>query len=232
MRKVGSTDIRIISPIQTTNIGPQVPDGKRYWQPVHLRQGSMDGACGLYSIMMALIICGVVRYDDARSFWTFTSRTPIGKLFSYFSEKGPLVAEGASLDDVHKVIDEYYPKLLDFQGFIRCKEIDMLESIEDQINQDSPVLLLMTFEDGGHWVVVIGCEYEYEHREKDKELRSLLILDPSVDAPLMCSWNGIIDARSTKGKYPFRWWTTKDPAVRVPDPINVQLSYTLAIWPI
>jgi hypothetical protein len=51
MRVMSSTEIMVIEPIDTTNEGPQVPKGEKGWQSVHLRQGSMDGACGLYSLM-------------------------------------------------------------------------------------------------------------------------------------------------------------------------------------
>lgn len=221
----GSTEIKIISPIQATNRGPEVPYSRNFVQPVHLKQGSMDGACGVYSIMMALIICGVIRYEDARSFWKFKPKTPIGKLFAFFAEKGPLVANGASLDDVHKAIDEYFPKLLDFQGLRQDKELDMVGFIEEEIGKSHPVLLLTTFEGGGHWVVVVGCEYECRKRKKD--LCSLLILDPGNDTSLMSSWNGLIETQEKKGEYPYRWWTPDGQ-----DPINVQLEYSLAIWPL
>lgn len=34
------------------------PDGAQ--QAVFLRQGDADGACGVYSLLMALLICGLI----------------------------------------------------------------------------------------------------------------------------------------------------------------------------
>ncbi len=220
MRAVGSTEIMVISPIDTTNEGPKVPIGQKGWQPVHLRQGSMDGACGLYSLMMGLIICGVVRYDDARAFYTFSSNSKIGRLFEYFGKLGPLVKQGTDLDQMFTAIDEYCPGQIDFQGQ-KSKGPDLVEFIDQNIINNHPVLLILTFEGGAHWVLVIGRECE--RQGKEKKLCRFLILDPSENTPEICSWNGVIDVRKQKGEYPYRWWNSND--------IEVQLEYAMAIWP-
>ena len=40
---------------------------KRSWQKAHLKQGDLDGACGVYSIAMSLNILGVFETDDFKS---------------------------------------------------------------------------------------------------------------------------------------------------------------------
>ena len=225
MRAPGSTEIMIISPIDTTNKGPMVPDGTGGRQPVHLKQGEMDGACGLYSLMMGFIICGVVRYEVARSFHlfhAFPSEFELGKLLNFFKDRGLLIS-GIDLDKMFKAVDEYSPGQINCQGLMRkgYGEPALVEFIEKEISENHPVLLLITLEDGGrHWVLVIGCEY------KKAKLRRFLILDPEENPPQICSWNGVIDTRKQKGAYPYRWWRTKD----IND-VKVQLEYALAIWP-
>jgi hypothetical protein len=156
---VGSTEIMVISPIDTTNEGPKVPEGGKGWQPVHLRQGTMDGACGLYSLMMGLIICGVVRYDDARAFYTFKPDTNIGRLFEYFGKLGPLMKQGTNLDQMVTAVDEYCPGQIDYFGQVG-KGQDLIEFIDPNIIRNHPVLLLIDVEGVGHWVLVIGRECE------------------------------------------------------------------------
>jgi hypothetical protein len=223
MRAVGSTEIMVISPIDTTNEGPQVPEGAKGWQPVHRMQGSMDGACGLYSLVMGLIICGVVRYSEARSFHAFSSKSKLGKLLEYFGKMGPLIEKGTDLDQMFKAIDEYSPGPINCQGLMRkgYGAPALVEFIEQNIAENHPVLLLITLEGGrSHWVLVIGRE------NKKTKLCRFLILDPEENTPQICSWNGMIDTRKQKGAYPYRWWRTKD----IND-VKVQLEYALAIWP-
>lgn len=219
-RVVGSTEIRVIRPIDTTDKGPEVPDGDKGWQPVHLRQGTMDGACGLYSLMMGLIICGVVRHEEARAIYPALLRSKIRKLFDYFWKLGPLVKLGTNLDQMLTAIDEHCPEKIDYQG-LKCKDTDLIEFIDNHIKNHHPVLLILNFKGGRHWVLAIGRECE--NRGKEKPLCRFLILDPSEDTPMICSWNGVIDVREQGGKYPYRWWSTHSRAV--------QLVYAVAIWP-
>lgn len=220
MRVMSSTEIMVIEPIDTTNEGPQVPKGEKGWQSVHLRQGSMDGACGLYSLMMGLIICGVVRYDDACSLSAFSSKSKIGRLFEYFANLSPLLIEGTNADHILTAINKYFPGKIDIQEKER-KRSDIVKFIDQHIINNHPVLLILTFEGGGaHWVLVIGRESE--KRGKKTTLCRFLILDPSEETPKICSWNGVIDTRKQKGRYPYSWWTKK---------FTAQLTCAIAIWP-
>lgn len=50
--------IKIIKDLDITASGVSVFNRK--WQPVHLQQGEMDGACAVYSMMMNLLILKVL----------------------------------------------------------------------------------------------------------------------------------------------------------------------------
>lgn len=221
MSPVDSTKIIVISPIDTTYEGPIVPKGKKGWQPVHLQQGSMDGACGLYSLMMGLIICGVVSYDDARSYKVFSQTSKIGRLFGYFKKFDPLIKNGIDLDQMFTAIDEYCPGQIACQG-LKSKGSELINFIEQQLIENRPVLLILTFEGGAHWVLVIGREYKYNRHGKKTSLCRFLILDPDLCTPLMCSWNGVIDVSNHKGKFPYDMWAFDK---------KIQLVYAIAIWP-
>ena len=60
-------EIHLIEPINWGPQGPVAhgPRGKE--QPIFLHQGRLDGACGLYSVFMTLMICGVVDRDELES---------------------------------------------------------------------------------------------------------------------------------------------------------------------
>jgi hypothetical protein len=211
----------VIEPIDTTNEGPQVPKGEKGWQSVHLRQGSMDGACGLYSLMMGLIICGVVRYDDACSLSAFSSKSKIGRLFEYFANLSPLLIEGTNADHILTAINKYFPGKIDFQKREReRKRPDLVKFIDKHIINNDPVLLILTYEGGAHWVLVIGRECEKIAGKTT--LCRFLILDPSEDTSKICSWNGVIETRKQKGKYPYSWW---------PKEFTAQLECAIALSP-
>lgn len=247
MRVVGSTEIRVISPIDATNDGPTVPKGRKDWQPVHLRQGTMDGACGLYSLMMGLTICGVIRHEDARNFLNFSSKTKIGKLFEYFGKSGPLVKNGTTSSQICTAIDDFFkgeirferPKsdvhdLLDFiendlQGKNSYKRPqrdgqDLTNFIDNHVKKNHPVLLMVDYEIAAHWVLVIGRECERQGQRTT--LCRFLVLDPSEATPHTCSWNGVIDIRKQKSEYHYRWWSSCERNIKLVDAIALSRSNT------
>ena len=68
------TEIHVIDLLDATHNGPAAvgPSGEE--QEVHLQQGSLDGACGPYSLLMCLLICGLIERSVIRSLnflWVF-----------------------------------------------------------------------------------------------------------------------------------------------------------------
>lgn len=67
----------------------------RTWQKVALRQGNMDGACAVYSLMMYLISIKVLTYNQVTNLNTkFKGQTAKGRLFKEFFEKEGLCRNG------------------------------------------------------------------------------------------------------------------------------------------
>ncbi|RPJ87631.1 MAG: hypothetical protein EHM18_00150 [Acidobacteria bacterium] len=221
MRIVGATKIYVLSPIDTTYEGPKVPLGEEQeWQPVHLRQGSLDGACGPYSVMMALIICGVANYEDARTLWDEDHRTRLGKLLRCWDTYGPLCRSGAGLWDLINSVSEAYGKVLESDFTTGDPGPETRGFIEKHVNENHAVILRVTFSGGSHWVVVVGLEYGM--KEGEPVLWRYLVLDPAEETPTVSAWNGVIGARSSPGPYPYRWWTAQ---LRM-----VTLSEAFALW--
>jgi hypothetical protein len=218
---LGRKMITVISPIDTLCEGPKVPIRGKGWQPVHLRQGSMDGACGLYSLMMGLIICGAVTYEKVCAFYPFLSDPKIKRLMEYFEEFGLLVKRGIDIDQMFTAIDEYCSGKVDYQGLI-SKGSDLIEFIDEELIKNRPVLLLIEFEDTAHWVLVVGREFE--RRGEETALCRFLILDPSEDTPKICSWNGVLSTRKKRREYPYTYDTLTCCN-------NVKMVYAIAIWP-
>lgn len=54
--------IKIIDSLYLTEEGCCIKNRKSY--PVHIRQGSLDGACSIYSLMMYLMILKTIRRNE------------------------------------------------------------------------------------------------------------------------------------------------------------------------
>jgi hypothetical protein len=131
---------------------------------------------------------------------------------------GPLVKGGTDPRQLAGLLDRTYGRHIE-AAFSAERGADLRTFIEEQINLNHPVLLAISYHRGGHWVVVIGLEYEIT--EEGRSLCRFLVLDPAAKTPPVCAWNGIIDARGGGGRYPFTWWTGGK---------TVQFSFALAIW--
>ena len=132
---------------------------------VHFRQGELDGACGAYSIAMALNIVGAFDADylnketDKVDF-----RTAEGKLHKAIHEWG-LYPDGLSLDDCTSILDTYkkYVSYETFQDF---------DSILEALDNDYPVIVGIDYSGGGHWIVAVG------YNVKDGVIENIYTLDP------------------------------------------------------
>lgn len=213
------TEIRVIDPIEVTDQGPSVPGPNGYRQSVHLMQGSLDGACGPYSLMMALIICGVVDREQAASYGPIDRRTVLGRLLDEWHHLGPLVKGGTDPVQLASLLARTYGRRLGMQ-FEAGQGAEIRSFIENHIGDNHPALLAVSHQDGAHWVVVIGVEYQI--RGIERNLSRLLVLDPAAHTPTLCAWNGVIEARGGGGRYPYEYSTARK---------SVSFSFALALWP-
>lgn len=202
--------------------GPRIFRKKIKKQLIHLSQGSIDGACGPYCIMMALLICGLIDRDDLVCLRSIDGRTNPGKLVNLLQEYQGLFRNGTNTVDLKKMlIASYSKKLVVFDPEDDGLESDIRKFVKKHLDNNHPVILWLKYpKSKGHWVVAIGYEYmepltsklntkdnddESALRASRKPLRFLL-LDPDDDGPTISAWNGVVDAVGTKGSYPFIWW--------------------------
>ncbi|MFB3906152.1 MAG: hypothetical protein ACE15E_22120 [Acidobacteriota bacterium] len=213
------TEIYVIDPIDATHEGPSAlgPDGQR--QMVHLMQGSLDGACGPYSLMMALLICGVVDRNEAARYGAVDRRTSLGRLLAEWHRLGPLVKEGTDPVQLVALLESTYGKHLQL-NFAGGSGAEIRDFVEKAVSANRPVLLTINYPNGGHWVVVIGLEYQLNGI--DRRLCRFLALDPAQPTSTVCAWNGVIDARGGGGHYPYTWWTMG---------LRVQFYFALSLEP-
>ena len=197
---------KIINQIDISHDGPVASE-----QLIHLAQGSMDGACGPYSLMMALMVCGLMDRNELVSLGRVDGRTRAGKLVSMLQKYEAFFRNGTELPQLVDLLNKSYSKKL---SVIPCDTtgVAVRTFVKEHLDADHPVILGLDYNNnGGHWVVAIGYEYDQSEKidsqeESKKELSRFLLLDPDAQAPIVSAWNGIVDTCGTGGRFPYVWW--------------------------
>lgn len=180
-------DIHIIDKIELSEIGLIVSRSK---QLAHLRQGELDGACGVYSMMMCLVIEKIVKRELITDVPESLKRnTSYGRLVNHFLEKKGMIING--YDNLKGLVDELhhaFKKNVDS----RClDDEDLLGEIINQLKNNHPVEIgFSRVRNYGHYVVVIG--YRVEEKFTD-----LFCLDPGYPMGKCQIWNNVIRVDTT-----------------------------------
>lgn len=75
--------IKLLNSLYLTEKGCCIKNRKFY--PVHLRQGEIDGACSIYTLMMNLLILRCVRRNELEDLYDKIKKSPeVVKLFMSF----------------------------------------------------------------------------------------------------------------------------------------------------
>ena len=194
----------------------------RKWRLVHLAQGNLDGACGPYSVMMALLLLGKLSFDEVTSCGFLFDRTQSkGKLW-HMLEKGPgLLRNGTDRHDLHQILQHSFGQELRSFPIVDTPE-ELIHLTVMHLREGRPVLLGLRYAgQGGHWLVIVG----YEENELG-HVSKLLALDSSSTAPSLCAWNAFVDVEvpAKHKRYRYQWVNTSCSA-----PIAVTLEDALAI---
>lgn len=207
--------IHIIKNLQITNQGPEA-FFKQDYQRVFLNQGSIDGACGPYSILMAFLTLGLIDRNEVTSF-AYDSRTKLGKFMNNLNNNyKSLFLDGTDIIELKKIILHSFGSVIRFESE-NGKNKQAIKFILEHLHHHHPVIIGINAPDCAHWMLAVG----YEESANDLK-RRLLVLDPSGNEPIVSSWNSIINLDvDCKGRYPYYWWTYED---------YIQFDQALAIW--
>ena len=192
--------IHIIEQIELTEQGPCAYAGE-YIQEIFLNQGSIDGACGPYSVLMGLLTLGVVDRNEVTSF-EIDSHTSYGKLrIAMDKYQSSLFNEGTGLADLQKIISKSFGKDLIIEPS-NLKSDELIGHVIDKLDENKPTIVGVNYSGGAHWMLAIG----YKKNDYD-ESYYLLFLDPGGVKPIFCEWNSIIGVSpDQRGRYPYKWW--------------------------
>ena len=89
-------NIYINDNLRLSKSGLQVKDSDNSWTELHCQQGRLDGACVVYSVVMALLSIGYINNDDidVSKDPNPDKRTDKGKLLSRLLDENGLVRDG------------------------------------------------------------------------------------------------------------------------------------------
>ena len=151
-------------------------------EAIHI-QGTLDGACSIYSLLMDLLILRVINHSDIRIYNT-SKDYGIKKFLKILREKNGMHIEGRYYQWIQKQINTYIP---DRVSCFRKKNFD-IEIVSQYINNNIPVMLSILNKKIAHSILCIG----YESNEQN-DITKLLCLDPSSVRSEICYWNSYID---------------------------------------
>lgn len=178
--------------------------------PALFRQGDLDGACGLYALMMGLNLCGYV--DSDTSFANEPDRrTQLGRLYKQFEDYPALFSGGSYVEDLKEVLDKAYGRKIKTE-FHEGNNKSIIRFTVAQLLAGHPVLLGIRTHGGvDHAVLASGLEFEQADLGSDGKSRKMpepcriLVLDPGgYEVPSFMLWNSIIFSTPRfKGTYPY-----------------------------
>lgn len=204
-------NIYIIDDIKLNHRGLQTKDEKGSWVDLHCQQGRLDGACVVYSTIMALLCLDFLSEEDI-DIWKKKNpdrRTLKGKLLSHLLDEQGLIRDGYYLKDM---ASELKAALRNYKVNHIVKQ-DCVFEAKECIETGNPVILQVLNDNFNHAILAIGTEYEGE--ESNEKLLKLFCLDPGYNKSKPSYWNCVIDTRrKNTGKYPY-WYITDENTCKV-----------------
>jgi hypothetical protein len=155
--------------------------------PAHLRQGELDGACGIYCIVMGLIACNAVTPGQGREIASARRRL----LKTFWSQAAPYFFAGTTGTDLVRLLASTIPMVAVRHFFPKAQSIlsRLLKALE---RQEFVMARLSSWSgDFDHWTVVSGVQGMLAKRQF--RTTALLLLDPAFASPKYCLYNGILE---------------------------------------
>ena len=166
------------------------------------KQGTVDGACGPYSLFMTLKILGELSQTDVNDPDSIDKRRSAYKFMSRINKLKGLIIGGTYLRNLYDLINDNFITKLE-TDWSQKKNHDLISFIVGSLEENKPTIIKVDFTSGAHWMVAVG----YSTNEKGKH-NKLLFLDPSGEKPTFSPWNSVLDiSTKRKSEFPYNWTT-------------------------
>jgi len=171
---------------------------------IGFRQGDLDGACGIYSVVTAMVAGGIISREEAKNAWV---TTPDGRtrLWHAIAHLPVLAQDGTDCDEqiiLIKALDWYVNKHKCNPQKLVGTGIKLFPQVIKSIDNSCPVILAVEWQGGGaHAVVAVGYEAQI-----DGQPDSLLIVDPGFKINKVQLWNAVLSCNASKrGSKPYHY---------------------------
>ena len=177
-------EIKIIDKVILTKEGLMVKGTK---QMAHLRQGELDEACAVYSMMMCLVIEKIIKRNIITNVSESLRRnTSDGRLINHFLEKKGMVINGYELKILKDELQSAFRKKV-APCYYSADEYDLPAVIKEAIDSNKPAEIGFSRKrQFGHAVVIIGYKEE-------KNKTSFYCLDPGYPMEECQIWNNVLE---------------------------------------
>jgi hypothetical protein len=168
---------------------------------VHFRQGDLDGACGPYSLLMALVTNGVIGRDEASWMSLSDGRTRLGKFSNRLREFGGLIGNGTNSLDLDW-LSSCFGREISTEFFTGNTRAIVSKSLQAVQKGRASILRVEWPGGGAHWLLIVGYQgrvIQSEENEQAVQCTHLLCLDPFVEAPVVSLWNAVIEVQDENG---------------------------------
>lgn len=190
--------IKVIDNLFITKDGLRTKSRNGKFQIAHLQQGTLDGACAIYTVSMNLLLIRAVKYSDIRyNGNNYDKRYGIERLKKEFFEANGLHREGNYYGDLKNAIKRSYSSHVSIEHILANDSVSIINRIDENIQNNYPVTISIAFKGGAHALLAVGMEYE------DEKPTKILCLDPDSNSPKISYWNSEItlNNNNNNGKY-------------------------------
>ena len=121
------------------------------------KQGDMDGACAVYSVMMCLLRLGYVKKDDLEVYNLADKRARKGKLLYELLENNGLIKSGFGFVELKREIERQTGDEINVQRKTPRTQDNIVQLITDLIEEDVTPIISIDWKNGGaHALLAIG----------------------------------------------------------------------------
>lgn len=179
--------IKIIPSVKLYKTGIKTTQANGSINSIALKQGSLDGACAVYSTIITLMCLRQINYEDVISeTGNIDKRSPKGKFLSKLLEQRGMNMLGWNLKTMAQEINN----TSDFKVKATAVRKDFIDRIYDNAQKGFPSILGITFSNQTrHAIVCIGIE---ESDGLEGTPTKLFCIDPSYAVSYTAYWNCVI----------------------------------------
>lgn len=165
---------------------------------VHLRQGDMDGACGPYCLVMAMLARNQLGRRQAKGLAPVDARTRYGQLMAALERHETLIRVGTTGADLLELLSVISDKEFRVE---RGSGTRMVELTRRHLEENIPVVLGFHGRKGSdirHWGLAVGMSED-----------AFFLLDPAHDLQRGLAWNALLTTQANGSRFGYRYLNPK-----------------------